>query len=99
MAEYHAEAVGKPYFTVTGSPFVKPMTMGWHVVTEKGFTVGVANSQNFVTRLNDLEALASWLASVDAAYHLHELIDDGLIDCPSDEIMELLATYCRKDNL
>ena len=99
MREYIAEAVGSPYFTVTGGPFTKSQHMGWHITTEDGFTVGIANDTRFCARLNDLEKLVAWLASIDAAYHLRELIDDGVIECRNlEEINVLLATYCQAND-
>jgi hypothetical protein len=76
-----------PYFTVSGGPFAKAQTMGWHVVNERGFTVAVSCDDEFAKRLNALESVAAMLRRMDAVYHLRERRDDGYLQL-DDELWE-----------
>lgn len=44
-------------FKVTGGPLASEQTMGWHITDERGMTVAVANSSDFVALLQLLETI------------------------------------------
>lgn len=59
MREYHFESMsqrGLSPFKVSGGPFAKDQLMGWHVTDEKGFTVGVLCSSEFVAQFKRQQA-------------------------------------------
>lgn len=48
---------GLPNFTVSGGTLTSRSSMGWHITTDKGFTIGVACDQEFAKTINDLAEL------------------------------------------
>lgn len=76
---------GLPYFRVTGGPFASPQAMGWHLTSEAGLTLGVANDSIVAQRLNDLEEFWEFWNSCNLEYHIRERRDQGYLRCDDEQ--------------